>query len=339
MHGRFLTAYIDLPFLEKLFSEKPDDIAGSPFSNWPETWLNVYRFLQKNAKIVIGAGREAVTEQPILTHYLFGEGDWRHVECRPNLAQEYFDPASVTPDDPFSVYLFENPNVPVEELRDYTGLLFLRHDDLETDWLRLFDEHVLNVLPGSDHSFQWADFRPHANPLNAIVIADKYAYSQFMGQGFEQNLGSFLCAVIPEGPLVVPFHITLLTDLQTPYEENGPHPNDIHDTIECYLESRRPELDIHITVASYKGNDHKDRFIFTNYGVFSSNDSFTFLKNGKLSKETLVKYFPNGTQGDVVTKKRLQRISELCNEPLRYGRDRMIMASGYNDNRLLETVT
>lgn len=338
-NDRFLTAYLDLPFLKELFRQQPEDLAVTPNDEWPEVWQNVYRFLQRSAKIVIDADWETVKSNEVFTSFLFGNGQIRHVEPKPNLAEEYVDPATVDPDDPFSVFLFENSEVPTEELRNRKGLLFLRHDDLITEWPRLFREHVTNVLPEREETFDWSDLRQHATPLNALVISDKFAYRQFIDEPFDENIGALLQSILPREPLDLPVHVTLVTDLQTPYEEQGPSPNEICDELREKIRKYRPELEVRTTVVSHKvGSGHKDRYLFTNYGVFSSNDSFTFFDDGELNRETLITYYPNSTRGSSITKPRLQRLQNLCSDPLRYGVDKVLLASGANQNRLLEAI-
>lgn len=344
--NRFLTAHIDLPFLRELFKHKPEDLAATPENEWPEVWQNVYRFLQRSAQVVIGAERDTIKSTPTLTRLLFGTGQTEHVTPKPNLSEAYRNPDDVVP-NPYSVFLLEDPEVPVVDLRERKGLLFLRHEDLETDWLRLFDEHVINVLPETEPNFDWEDLRPHSIPLNAVVISDKFAYKQFVEKPFEPNLGALLRSILPEGPLDLPVHVTLITDLQTPYENQGPTPNEIHDRLRAKIESYRPELEVRTTVVSHEiGSGHKDRYIFTNYGFFSSNDSLSFYEKEGLRKDTIVFYSPYSTQGSSTARPRLQRLHQLCSDPVEYyGTVRkgdtgsILLASGDNRNRLLKAVT
>lgn len=345
LSDRFLTAYIDLPFLEKLFRNKPNDIDARPDNTWPEVWQSLFRFLQRSAKIVVGADKDTVKSQSNLAGFLFNGGYSRHVEFQPDLLEQYRTPDKARPSDPFSVFLFESDTIPIQRLQARKGLLFLQHDDLETKWPKLFQEHVINVLPEEEESFTWSDLRHHAIPLNAIVIADKFAYRQFRDKPFGENLGTLLQQILPEGPIDSPFHFTLVTDLQTPYENGGPDPNEIYDRLYERINQFRPDIKLRATVASYNvGAGHKDRFIFTNYGTFSSNHSFHFFdEEGDLKKETLVTYHPNSTQGEDVAKPRLRRLYDLCNDPVEYGGndgdDKTLLASGSNKNRLLEEVS
>jgi len=334
--GRFLTAYLDRPFLDKLFQSKPD-LAASPGDTWPETWQNVYRFLQRSARIVVDASREEIGSESLLTRFFLDTGQWSHVDPRPGVSEQYSDPESVNIDDPYSVFLFENPEIPVDDLRERKGLLFLRHDDLDKYWLRLFSEHAIDVQPKTENPFTWKHLRRHALPLNAIVIADKYAFAHFEESRFEENIGALLCAVLPEELLDQPFHVTIVTDLQAPLDQLGP--NEICDFVQSCIKKCRPELEFHLTLIGYRGNGHKDRFIFTNYGFFTSNDSFAFFQNGKLRKETLIQYLPNSTRGPLIAERRLRRIAELCSDPpkaYRHRRNNVLLAAGDNKNRLLD---
>lgn len=357
-NDRFLTAYVDLPFLRKLFREKPEDLSTTPDDDWPMVWQNVYRFLQRSANIVVGAEEDVVRSDRALARFLFGGGFYRHVEFHPELPGRYADPGSVDADEhPFSVFLMESPEVPTDMLRERKGLLFLQVEDLTTHWPQLCSEHVLNVLPSDGaphgHSFEWEDLKGHADPLNTIVIADKYAYRQFRSGSYEENLGELLLALLP-GTLDDPVHLTLVTDLKTslakdfepPADEDWPHPKDIREEIRDHLEEKRPELDLRLGVVGYSDEGHKDRFIFTNYGLFTSNDSFSFFKDGRLNKETLVTYLPNSTRGAEVVKPRLQRMAKRLTDlgsfnaaVYDHGPDDMILlADGDDKNRLLRAV-
>lgn len=355
-NDRFLTAHVDLPFLKKLFREKPEDLSTTPDDDWPMVWQNVYRFLQRSASIKVGAEEDVIESDRALARFLFGGGFYRHVEFHPELPGRYADLGSVNADDhPLSVFLMESPEVPTDALRERKGLLFLRVEDLTAHWPQLCSEHVLNVLPDDrepGQPFEWKDLNGHAHPLNTIVIADKYAYKQFRSGGYEENLGELLLALLPE-TLDHPVHLTVVTDLKAslakdfepPADEDWPHPKDIREEIRDHLEEKRPELDLRLGVVGYGDDGHKDRFIFTNYGLFTSNDSFSFFKNGRLNKETLVTYLPSSTRGAQVVKPRLQRMAKHLTDLASFdataydhGPDNILLADGDDKNRLLRAV-
>lgn len=357
-NDRFLTAYVDLPFLKKLFREKPEDLSTAPDDDWPMAWQNVYRFLQRSANIVVGADEKVVESDRAIARFLLGGGFYRHVDFQPGLPDRYADPDSVNASErPLSVFLMESPKVPTDTLRDRKGLLFLRVEDLDTYWLNLCAEHVLNVLPNSGECsgrpFEWEDLKDHADPLNSIVIADKYAYKQFGLGRYRENLGGLLLALLPE-TLDHPVHLTLVTDLkasikkdfETSAHKDWPHPKDIREEIWGHLEEKRPGLDLRLGVVGYGDYGHKDRFIFTNYGLFTSNDSFSFFDGDDLNKETLVTYLPNTTRGAQVVKPRLQRIAERLTDLASFDasgynhgpNSTILLADGDDKNRLLRAV-
>jgi hypothetical protein len=349
--GRFLTAYLDLPFLKKLLRSKPDR-AAPPDDEWPEAWQNVYRFLQRSARIVVDASLEDIKSERILTRFFLDSGQSSHVDPRPGVSEQYSDPDAANIDDPYSVFLFDNPEIPVDDLRQQKGLLFLRHDDLDEHWLRLFSEHVIDIQPEASNSFSWEQLLPHSEPLNAILIADKYAFAPFKESEFEENIGALLCAVLPKGPLDRRFHVTIVADLELAFagKRNGPppkepwYPGDICDFVRSFIKDCRPNLEFYLTLIGHKPRGgHKDRFLFTNYGLFTSNDSFAFFKDGELNKETLVQYLPNSIHGKSVTVHRLQRFAELCSSPRKAYAPRrseaVQLAEGDFRNRLLDELT
>ena len=346
--GCFLTAYLDRPFLDKLFQSKPD-LAASPDDRWPETWQNVYRFLQRSARIVVDASREEIESESILTRFFLSSGQWSHVDPRPGISEQYSDPGSAKIDDPYSVFLFDNPDIPVNDLRQQKGLLFLRHNDLDKHWLRLFSEHVIDVQSKTCNPFVWEQLNLHTEPLNAILIADKYAFAPFKESEFEENIGALLCTVLPKGPLDRRFHVTIVADLKLAFAGKGNkpppkepwYPEDIYHSVRSFIEKCRPDLEFFVTVVGYKPkNGHKDRFVFTNYGLFTSNDSFDFFKDGELEKETLIQYLPNSTHGESVAVHRLRRFAELCSSPRKAYDPRrseaVQLAEGDFRNRLLD---
>jgi hypothetical protein len=356
-NDRFLTAYVDLPFLKKLFREKPEDLGATPDDDWPMVWQNVYRFLQLSADIVVDAEEQVIESQRIVARFLIGGGFYRHVDFQPGVSERFTDPGSFEVDShPFSVFLLEDADVPSSTFRNQTGLLFLDFEDLKVHWSQVLEAHSLNVLPkdripGGRRPFQWEDLQVHAGPVNAVVIADKYAYRQFYNGAYKKNLGELLLNLVPD-VLSHPVHITLVTDLtesikkdcETSPKEDWPHPKDIRKEIRDHLDKHRPELDVRLGVVGYGDDGHKDRFIFTNYGLFTSNDSFSFFDGRELDKETLVTYLPSSTHGSSVVEPRLKRMAKYLSNldcfntaPYSGGSGKeILLADGDDRNRLLD---
>lgn len=359
LNDPFLTAYVDLPFLERFFREKPEEEDLTSPDDWPTVWQNVYRFLKLSATVVFDVEEEPLRSEDLIARFLGGQGRKHrdNIKFQPEVFQSYTDPDSVEiANHPHSIFLLESPEVPTEELRERKGLAFLKLEDLKVHWSRLFEEHSLNVFPEArlsegKNEFGWADLKTHAVPLNALVIADKFAYMQFRNkERFRQNLGELLLILLPE-TLDHPVHLTLVTDLEASLEKDfdpdkgdWPHPKDIREDIRAYLGRNRPELDVRLGVVGYNDHGHKDRFIFTNYGLFTSNDSFSFFKNGRLDKETLVTYLPSSTHGSGIVEPRLERMAKYLDNlshfnTARYksGPDKKILlADGDDQNRLLD---
>ena len=336
-HSRFLTAYVDLPFIEKLWANKPELVAD-PYDESPDIWRSVCSFLQRDARIVVDVDQKTLESRPRLQAFLFATGQVKQVSIDPGVTQSLSHPDHIQ-ENPYTLFLLESPEVAVDDLREQTGLLFLRYDDLARDWLRLFRQHNIDVGAESGEAFQWNRLQQHGWPLNSLVVADKYAYNQFVGDTFEENLGALFLSLLPER-IGQTSHITLITDLWTAYQEKTLKPNEIHDRIEDHITAHRPGLDVSITVSSYKKEaGHKDRFIITNYALFASNDSFEFFRNGTLKKETFVHHLPLSENGPTV-KRRLRRLAEISNSPPEYPRRNernLLLGSGSAENRLLDS--
>ena len=337
--SRFLTAYIDLPFIEKLLDNRPDDAMTDPYADSPEMWRNVFLFLQRHAHIITDVDQETLENRESIQGFLFGERTL-DVDIRPGAIQRFVESQQADVEDPYTLFLLENPDIPIDELRKQTGLLFLRYSDLERDWLRLFKPHNIDVSTEADEEFKWSHLRQHGCPLNALVVADRYAYSQFTNGSFEENLGALFLSFLSES-IVETVHITLVTDFWKAFEKSAitPEPNEVHDRIEDHLNLHRPDLNVEVTVLSYKrGAGHKDRFVFTNYAWFDSNDSFEFFRNGKISKETRIHHVPLYGENGLTARRYLERFARINSDPPEHlfpSRPPMLLASGSAGNRLL----
>jgi hypothetical protein len=82
---------------------------------------------------------------------------------------------------------------------------------------------------------------------------------------------------LPNNPLDVRVHLTFITDFKTLLERHSVRPQEVEEGLRSFVCVKRPGLRVFITVIGYRdGGFHKDRCIFTNYGFFTSNDSFAF---------------------------------------------------------------
>lgn len=331
--SRFLTAYVDLPFIEEIFRNKPDE-GSAPYDKrelW-EVWHGVFDFLQRHARVILDGDLDG---HPELQRFFLHTGQW-DLDLQPGASTRFIDPQHVSESNPYTIFLLENPDIPVDDLRQETGLLFLRYEDLEHDWLRLFKHHNIDIGVEADRLFEWGRLRQHGSPLNAIVVADKYAYKQFSDDTFEENLGALFLSLLPER-INNKAHITLVTDLWTAYEEKRLKPNEVHDRIKDYLQMYRADLDVAITVVGYESSaGHKDRFIITNYAFFASNDSLEFFRNGRLNKETFIHHLPLSENG-LKAKRRLRRLAGISNDPPTYPANGLLLGSSSGRNRLLST--
>jgi len=335
--SRHLTAYIDRPFWETLLRNKPND-ATTP---WTNIWKGVYDFIREQAHVVACFPESDIKKNPVFAKTLL---DYNvRIDFRPELADKYVDdrdPFTIASSNPRSVFFFEDPEIPVQKLREQTGLLFLRHDELRAEWSRLFNVHEITVNPDSSSPFTWGDLTSHVEPLNAVVVADKYAWKDLLSDNFTRNTGQLLKTLLPQSPIGVPVHITMVTDLAKLLQEHGKKPSFVYNRVETYLKEQLPEIPFNLTVLGYDAAGHKDRFVITNYGELSSNDSFAFFKGHTLRKDTKVMYLPSSTHGET-TARQLERISELTQEPATVfnphdsEKPSVLLACGDNLNRLL----
>lgn len=344
--GKFLTTYMDLEFIKGLLSIAPDDFMNSSAGSWGRTWLDIVEFTQKRSRLIIDAKEERVNSIEEAERII--KGTWRdHIYFRPGIIKKYTSTDKLRILNPFSIFMVGDNRFSTHDMRKETGLFFVTPSDLKQDWNRLFKKHDIDVDPSGDNEFKWLDLAKYANPLNSVIISDKYAYNQFQDQDsrrepFSENIGSLLGALIPEGPLDDKFHVTLVTNLIKLLDEYKVQPNYVYGKIKSFVKRISPKNEYSVTVISYKySGSHKDRFIFTNYGRLTCNDSFSFFEDDDLKKDTLIRYSPNSDKENNATLRRLRRLSRLQeNPPQRPWLDGNALPVGYGDfkNRLLDIV-
>lgn len=339
---RLFTAYVDLPFLRKLLRSKPDPISDSD-RGWMEIWQSVFSFLRRHARVIVDGKKEEVLESEVLTHVLLSDGQPENVEFEPGVSNQLDGGNSWLGEDPFSVFLFEECNRSLRDLRRETGLLFLCHDDLDNRWPPLFQPGVVD-LHGDADFFRWKDLSKHARPLNSILVVDKYAYQQLTTQSkFARNIGGLLTALLPDHAPAHPIHIAIFTDLQEAIDDKGRKISDLYEVARRFIGDNLGHLEIQLRLLGLDKDDqnqHKDRFLFTNYGIFFSGDSFDYFDEDGLQTDTLVKYLPLKGHEDAALR-RLEKFGKLNFSPPS-GNDTdgspLDLAEGDLRNRLLDWV-
>ena len=308
---RLFTAYIDLSFLKKLLRNKPDPI-DDPDGSWMDTWWDVFTFLHRHAIVIVDGEPKEVFSDETLTHVLLSHGQPDSVKFEPGVTSQIDGEASWLGEDPFSVFLLEDQDASLRELRMETGLLFLRHEDLTRRWSLLFQPSSID-LHGDDSSFRWKDLAQHARPLNSILVVDKYAYKQLVSRStkFVKNLGGLLSTLLPKHTPGHSIHVAIVTGLKKAYYDKRYRVSDLFETVRSFLDDQFGHLDIRLRLIGFDQDQHEDRFLFTNYGFFYSGDSFDYFRDdGTLRKDTLVKYLPlKGHETEV--RKRLERFGKI----------------------------
>lgn len=336
---RLFTAYIDLSFLKKLLRNKPDPIDDTDGS-WMDIWRSVYTFLRQHAKVKVDGKKEEVFSDETLTQVLLSEGQPDSVEFKPGITSQIDGEDSWLGEDPFSVFLFEDQDASLRELRMETGLLFLRHEDLTRRWSLLFQSSSID-LHGDDSSFRWKDFAQHARPLNSILVVDKYAYNQLASRSkFVKNLGGLLSTLLPKHTPGHSIHVAIVTGLKKAYEDKGYRVSDLFETVRSFLDDQFGHLDIRLRLIGFDQDQHEDRFLFTNYGFFHSGDSFDYFQDdGTLQKDTLVKYLPL-KEHETEVRRRLERLGKINVSPssMIIGGEPIRLAEGDLGHRLFDQV-
>lgn len=331
------TAYIDLSFLKRLLRSKPDPLEDLD-GNWPETWRDVFSFLRQHARVVVDGTEEEVLGDEVLTRVLLSSG-LAQPKFKPGIAKQVAHGNTSIVENPFTVFLFEDCEKPLEVLRKRTGLLFLQHGDLNSRWPLLFQSHSFDVHDG-EPTFGWDDLIPHAQPLNAIMVVDKYAFGQLASPPkFAQNIGKLLLSLLPDEPPDCPIHITIVTGLKKAIGDHRHKIESLFDTASHFLRKQTSKLNIQLRIMGFQKNQHEDRLVFTNYGMFLSGDSFDYFReDGTIRKDTLIEYIPiKGHEAEVF--RRLSRFGQLDAKvpcAVNYKAEVVSLACGWEGNRLLE---
>ncbi len=192
-----------------------------------------------------------------------------------------------------SVFLLEG--VDHARLSARFGALFLSFADLYDAWRKIGRPDTLNVEPGCETGClkSMSDLRSYSSPTTTLIISDPFLIAELsQTKTFEENLGSLLLALLPEGPNEIAVHVAIVSNFVHDSKGLLMKPDEAKSRIERFLKQHRPYLTVEVGVVQPHEIPH-DRRIFTDYGFFNSPYGWTlFGKDGDAIKETILQYAP-----------------------------------------------
>lgn len=287
-----LTTYCSLDFLLSFYKGKPDE---DPFSHTKDhdLWHDVRRFLLDHTRVVVDATIDEVKVRAPSLLDLIAPGRYRNFSFDPERFQGVGESAFHARCARGTVFLVEG--VDHARLSARFGALFLSFADLYDAWRRIGRQRTLNVEPGCKTGClkSMSDLRFYSSPTTTLVISDPYLIAELKKtKTFEENLGSLLLALLPEGPNEIVVHVAIVSNLYDARDGLLMKPDEAKGRIERFLSLHRPDLTVEVGVVQPHKIPH-DRRVFTDYGFFSSHYGWTlFGKDGNAIKETTLQYAP-----------------------------------------------
>jgi hypothetical protein len=216
-------------------------------------------------------------------------------------------------------------------LTDKFGHLIISNNTIEKNWNNItslrkgvrFKVTKSNEIPHNQKMDNWSKMIDYYNPINSLVIFDKYVLNDVSNQKMTKNILPFLELLLVDKKSVSPIDLTIITEPK----ENSYCIIKRYDFIKNHLNSKGiTNFNLNI-VKHYKVFYPKDfeglhsRFILTNYFHFKCDDSFNFFKNnGKVNNDADIRIsFNLNKDDDCFFKKELQDLkiylSKIDNNP------------------------
>ena len=192
-------------------------------------------------------------------------------------------------DFPDALYLLSIENEKCIEKSEYYGLYFLNLNRCLPFSQLLFmhtDFIVKKTISKSDLK-TWDDLSKVIHPVNSLIITDNYVLKSV--EDIASNLIPILNALLPKKLSMTSFQLLIVTQsmeeqlLQSRYSY-------VEDLIQSRL--NRPYV-IEFSLATACIGENHDRYLFTNYFMIRSGNSFNYFnRNGKAKFDTYLNVFP-----------------------------------------------
>lgn len=288
------TTYCDLAFLDQFYRQKPDEDVASQEEE-VELWRSVNKFLGRHSDVVVAASdadlKALINRYPYLRQIIDkveGTTCTFDVDALNDVEEVSFHEGKVSP---WRLFFINDTTTPHEELSALYGALFLSADDVVSTWKRIGGESreliVAETVRFGTCLRTWADVKQFRAPLTALVVCDRYMLKH--RSRLEENIGSLLVNLLPEGPNRVSIDIMLIAE-----DAAGPDLPRIRERLQQQIKAHRPQLKFSMTIvnASKSVPETHDRWVIMNYGVLWSLQSFNYFKRGKIDTSTTLEFRP-----------------------------------------------
>ena len=195
-----------------------------------------------------------------------------------------------------SLFLLNISKEECESLTSKFGHLIISNTNLEEKWstflsLRKGIQYKVTkseLIPDNIKMDNWKKMNQFYNPINSIIIFDKYVLNDSSNQKMVKNLLPLLELILENKKNISPIDITIIAEPK----EFGYCIKERYNFIKKHLEEKSiTNFNLNI-IKHYKEFYPRDfeglhsRFILTNYFHFKSDDSFNYFKNnGKVNND------------------------------------------------------
>ncbi|WP_024479276.1 hypothetical protein [Cellulophaga baltica] len=225
-----------------------------------------------------------------------------------------------------SLFLLNISKENSESLTSKFGHLIISNSNLEEKWapfysLRKGVQYKITkseMIPDSIKMDNWSKMNQFYNPINSVIIFDKYVLNDSSNQKMVKNLFPLLELILVDKKNILPVNITIITEPK----EFGYCIKDRHKSIIKYLKTKGiTNFNLNI-IKHYKEFYPMDfeglhsRFILTNYFHFKSDDSFNYFKNnGKVNNDADIRIsFNLNKNNDCFYKKELNDLRKYLSK-------------------------
>ena len=225
-----------------------------------------------------------------------------------------------------SLFLLNISKEDCESLTSKFGHLIISNNNLEEKWATFYSLRKgvqykvtkSELIPDSIKMDNWTKMNQFYNPINSVIIFDKYVLNDSSNQKMVKNLFPLLELILVDKKNILPVKITIITEPK----EFGYCIKDRHKSIIEYLKTKGiTNFNLNI-IKHYKEFYPRDfeglhsRFILTNYFHFKSDDSFNYFKNnGKINNDADIRIsFNLNKNNDCFYKKELNDLRKYLSK-------------------------
>lgn len=281
--------YCDLQALLDFFALRPSPEGELDDMAWAQIWMDFYSLLSRQATLHLNMPTEQLLELGKTNPYikkLFKSSSTggSSLRCLPELFADLQNLARQAPCQ--SYFLLAQTEETCNQLEQQHGLFFLTPSQLRTKGPFLFNWSLYNITKDQralKRLEDWRQLERFRHPCNSMVVMDNYILKD--PDEIAENLLPLLDALLPMQLQEAHFSLMVVT------VETQDDPRERKKLLEDMLQRLRP-YPFSVCLLLVGSYDNHDRNIFTNYLWLHSGHSFTYFRQGRVSKKTNLMLFP-----------------------------------------------